>query len=620
MMGPQNPLVSAAPGGGVGTNKLLTPWLDYTSTALPSSHELVLWWAQFMWLTDGNYRTAMERVAAHFLTVLEFPELDPEEESVWKDLFQNHLNYRRELMALMYDWLAYGNLFVSLYLPFIRFMRCRGCGFEQPIDRVDYNLNMSGTEPYLTWNRVRPCPRCQDRQSFEVMDRRSSDLSRIKIIRYSPLEIEMAYNPFSQRKDIFWRIPQRTIQDIRNKSRIHIDTTPMEVLETVATGGKLCFNEDMILHHDEPTVSGVQTHGWGIPRSISNFRTAWLQQQMNKLDQAVAIDYTLGMRLLSPKATAGGEDPMVDRNMTEFPTVMKQIVDTHRNNPTTYHSVPYAVEYQFLGGEGGALMPFEKLKFRQQEYLNQLGVPLEYHQMNLTTQAAPMALRLFESYWQAVPAAYNRVLSWVVDILSRVYGFTPTDIVMQKTTIADDMERKHIMLQLMSGNQISPQTALQPFGINAHDEVKKVMKHQDFIERAQAEQEEREIARQEMGALKGLTAQPTPTMLMQEQQMAAEQQAMGGAPGPMGAAGGGGMPMGGAPGMDATPKSLQQMSEQAFQIAQQLVSMDEYSRKQELRNLRQGNKDLHALVMQNMQEIRSQARSEGGQMLLQGGM
>jgi hypothetical protein len=121
-----------------------------------------------------------------------------------------------------------------------------------------------------------------------------------------------------------------------------------------------------------------------------------------------------------------------------------------------------------------------------------------------------------------------------------------------------------------------------------------------------------------MGALKGLTAQPTPAMLMQEQQMAQQGGAPGGAP-PMGV-GSGGIPMGGAPGMDMTAKSLGQISERAFEIAQQLATMDDYSRKQELRNIREGNKDLHALVMQNLSDIRSQARSQGGQMLLQGGM
>jgi hypothetical protein len=593
----------------------MTPWLDYSTVTVPDNHELVMWWAQYLWLTDGNFRTAMERVAAHFMTVLEFPDLEPDEESSWKDFFNNEINYRRELMSVAYDFLAYGNCFVSPYLPFKRFMRCQKCFLEQPIDRVDYNLEFSAVKPYVKWHRKHSCPRCDDTGDYEVLDRRDRTLSKIKLNRYDPAEIELAQNRFSLRKDVYWKIPEETRRDILEKARIHIDDTPLEVLEAVAVNGRLCFEEDMILHIDEPIISGVRSRGWGLPRSISNFRTAWLQQLINKTDQAVAIDYTLGMRVLSPAPTPGGQDPMVTTGMEQFVTRIKSMVQEHRNNPASYHTAPYPIQYQFLGGEGGTLMPPEKLKFRQQEYLNQLGVPLEYHQMNLSTQAAPMALRLFESYWQVVPTAYNRVLDWLVDILSKVYGMEPTKVRMQKTTIADDMERKAVLLQLMSANQLSPQTALQPFGIDAHDEVKKVIRHQEFVSRQQDAQAEKDAQREEMGALRSMTAQPSPATLQAQQAQAAA-----GAAGPAGAPMGG-MPTGGMPGVQSqTPSSLGEMSEQAQGIAQQLVTMDDYSRKGELKALREGNKDLHALVMQNLDDLRSQAKSQGGQMLLSGGM
>lgn len=599
----------------------MTPWLDYATTAVPDNHELVMWWAQYLWLTDGNFRTAMERVAAHFMTVIEFPDLEPDEESTWKDLFLNDMNYRRELLACAHDFLAYGNLFVSIYLPFKRFARCQGCGLEQPIDRVGYNLRFSSSAPYVHWGRHTECPRCGNRSDYTVFDRRDKDLSRIRLNRYDPSDIELAQNRFSLRKEFYWRIPAETRRDIESRARIHIDDTPMEVLEAVAVGGRLKFNDEMMLHADEPMISGVRTRGWGVPRSISNFRTAWLMQLTNKMDQAVAIDYTLGLRLLSPTPTPGGTDPMQEHGGERFVQHLQTMIQYHRNNPTSYHTAPYPVQYQFMGGEGQNLLPPDKLKFRHQEYLNQLGVPLEYHQMSLQVQAAPMALRLFESYWQSIPAFYNRVLDWIVTLLSRVYSLDSTAVVMQKTTIADDMERKAVLLQLMSANQLSPQTALQPFGIDAHEEVKRVMRHQDYVARVQSEFEEKEVQRQEMGALRGMTQQAGP-MALQEQQMM--QQAQGAAPGavdPMAAgaaaaAGMGGMPMGGMPGPTSqTPTSLQQMSEQAATIAQQLYLMDDYSRKQELRALREGNKDLHALVMQNLEDLRSQGRSQGEQML-----
>ncbi len=58
------------------------------------------------------------------------------------------------------------------------------------------------------------------------------------------------------------------------------------------------------------------------------------------------------------------------------------------------------------------------------------------------------------------------------------------------------------------------------------------------------------------------------------------------------------------------------MSDQAQSMAQQLVSMPELDRKQQLKSIREGNPSLHALVMSAMDKIRQSASSQGQQQLL----
>jgi hypothetical protein len=510
---------------------------------------------------------------------------------------------------------CYGNNFISLYLPFKRFTICQGCGLEQPLSEIDYSIRFSSNAPFVTWNRVKACPRCQNNLPYKVIDRRDPDLSRVRLNRYDPSDIEISQNRFSLRKEFFWRIPDEVRRDIQSGARIHIDDTPLEVLDAVAQNGRLCFDDDMLLHQEELTVSGVRTYGWGLPRSISNFRTAWLQQLTNKLDQAVVMDYTLGRRVVSPAPTPGQTDPMQTMNMERFVSRVGAMFQDSRNNPVGIYTSPYPLNYQFLGGEGDKLLPAEKLKFRQQEYLNQLGVPLEYHQMTLSVQAAPMALRLFEAYWQNIPSFYNRTLQWIVDILSPLYGLKGTKVEMMKTTLADDMDRKQVLLQLMSANQLSPETALEPFGVDPRKEAKQVISHEEYVAKLQDKAAEKEAKRQEMGILKSQASNPTPSSMQAQQDAAA-----GGAPPPGTPMGG--MPMGGTPGAGASPaqpRTLEEMEQQSEEIAQQLLVMDDYSRKQELKALREGNKALHGLVKQKLEEMRRQTNSQGGQMLREQG-
>ena len=85
----------------------------------------------------------------------------------------------------------------------------------------------------------------------------------------------------------------------------------------------------------------------------------------------------------------------------------------------------------------------------------------------------------------------------------------------------------------------------------------------------------------------------------------------GGIPG-MGPGGGMGAPGGGAQGQ-VTPGDL---LTQADQIAQQLLTMDDTTRKQRLSQLRQTDKTLHAVVKQKLEDNRNQMRSMGQQQIM----
>jgi hypothetical protein len=599
-----------APLGAQGHKIPELPWLDYASATVPTDHNTVMWWSQYLWISNDNYRRAMERVADHFITELTFPELEPDEESELKDFFTHQLNYRMELGRAGMDFLMYGNVFITLYLPFRRVLRCTQCGASTPVEKARYHLELTSNAPYVVWHRHGETCKCGNTAPYECVDFKDPDLSKVKLVFYSPFEIEMAYNRLSQRKDIWWKIDQEDRRDFKSGARIFIESTPVEVLEAVARGGNLLFESESVLHLDEKVISGIRTRGWGLPRSIASFRSAWLNQVINKADQAVAMDYTLGMRVISPAPTAGGgSDPMQTHAMDGFASKIAAMIAAHRVDPTRYHSTPYPLSYQFMGGEGATLVPPEKLKFRQSEFLNGLGVPVEFHQMSLTTQAAPMALRLFESAWQVIPSLYNQILQWVNKQLVRHYGLKETSVELQRSTIADDMMRKQVLTQLMAANQISPQTALETFGIDARDEVRRVYRHQDFVAKIQQETAEKQQQQQEMGATQAMTGLPTPSAMATQMQ----QQAQQGAPPGIG----GGVPQGGMPG--GGPATLPQMSEQAEQMAGQLVTMPEGPRKQQLKQIRESSKDLHALVTSAMDRIRRGAASQGQQMVLQQG-
>jgi hypothetical protein len=118
------------------------PFMDMASTAMPESIQDALKWAEFIWMSHGIYRQAMNRVVAYFLTPIEFvdTEASSDEKEKFQRFFEEQVDVYMTLMEVACDYMAYGNSFTSLLTPFRRYLSCpqEGCGHEAPL-RIVFN-------------------------------------------------------------------------------------------------------------------------------------------------------------------------------------------------------------------------------------------------------------------------------------------------------------------------------------------------------------------------------------------------------------------------------------------------------------------------------------------------
>jgi hypothetical protein len=50
----------------------------------------------------------------------------------------------------------------------------------------------------------------------------------------------------------------------------------------------------------EDALAGVRNRGWGISRVLANFRQAWYVQVLHRYNEAIALDYVIPFRLITP--------------------------------------------------------------------------------------------------------------------------------------------------------------------------------------------------------------------------------------------------------------------------------------------------------------------------------
>jgi len=605
------------------------PFCDIASLSMPESIQTALRWTEYVMNANGPYRQAVDRVVSYFITDVEIYDIGEnttgrEEKEKFRVFLEDTLSIKNVLHSAALDYMTYGNSFTSLLVPFRRYLSCKHCGLEMPLDRV-YNSDQCA----FKWQDFKfhaTCPKCKYVGEWRHIDRRSGDADKINVKRWSPHEIDILWDPYTNDCSYVWKIPQDYRALIKAGHLHHLERASWEVIQAVKNEQNLMFDKDVIYHLKEDALAGMRNRGWGISRVLTNFRQAWYVQILHRYNEAIALDYVVPFRVITPMPRGGdgqSSDPVHTINLSNFNARVQAMLRARRTDPARWNVLPFPVDYKALGGDATQLAPRDLMDQGLETLLKCIGMPVELFNGTLTFQAAPAALRLFEANWSHLPHNLNKFLGNLVNNVSRVMSWEPVGAKLQRVTHADDLNRQMAKLQLMQGQQISKTTGLKSVGIDYEEETKRMLEEEriyaDEQQRMQKEMEQSQQMQdlsqsgdmmQGMGqAGAGATGQP--------QQGGASAPAAGGAPvGP-------GQPTAvdqfimqrqNAPNIPRTPEDMQQ---QAQLIANQLLSMPEQMKDSELIKLKRGDATMHALVTSIIDDIRQQARTQGGAMVMQ---
>jgi len=603
------------------------PFCDVASLSMPESIQTALRWSEYIMNANGPYRQAIDRVVSYFITDVEIQDIGEnktgrEEKEKYETFLSETLSIKNVLKTVGMDYMTYGNSFTSLIVPFRRYLFCPKCGIEMPLDRV-----VNSAACAFSWQNFQfhaTCPGCKYVGPWKHIDRRSGDTGHMAVKRWSPHEIDILWDPYTGECSYVWKIPEDYRTLIKQGHLHHLERASWEVIQAIKDGKNLMFDKGVIFHLKEDALAGMRNRGWGISRILANFRQAWYYQILQRYNEAVALDYVIPFRVITP-APRGGDgqssDPVHTINLSSFSARVNAMIRARRTDPARWNVLPFPVNYQALGGDATQLAPRDLLEQGLDTLLKCIGMPVELFNGTLTLQAAPAALRLFEANWSHLPHNMNLFLNELVSSLSRVMSWEPVSAKLVRVTHADDLNRQMAKLQLMQGQQISKSTGLASVGLDYKDEIKQMLEE----EKIYAEEQERMQAEMQQ-------AQQMKDMSQAPDMMSGVGDTGAGATGAPAQGGGqpaapaGGMPgqmpspvdqflaqRQNSPNVPRTPEDLQQ---QAQLIANQLLSMPESVKDSELIKLKRSDSTMHALVTSIIDDIRQQARSQGGAMVM----
>lgn len=607
------------------------PFCDVASLAMPRTIEDALLWAQYIFVSNGIYREAIGRVVSYFLTDVKVDDVEDankqigaEERLKYLGFLEDTLGIKDLLHTVAIDYLCYNNSFTSITVPFIRSLQCPQCGWEAQLRVVattpQYNYKWQDFKFYAT------CPKCNAQGAWRRVDRRSGEANALRVKRWDPHEIVINHDELSDTARYTWRIPDYYRRKIREGDLHHLMNAPWEVVECVQENKNLEFADGYIYHMKEPCLAGTKMRGWGLPRVIVNFRQAYYFALLLRINETVALDYTIPFRVLTPEfkpgAEATGSDPVHTVDLGRFQGYLRRMLAMHRRDPAGWHTLPFSVKYQALGAEASQLAPKDLIEQAIDMLLTSIGVPIELFRGTLGVQAAPAALRLFEANWSHLTHRLNGFLTRIVQKISEVMNWELVRVQLERVTVSDDLNRQMAHLQLMMGQQVSKTTGLRSIGLDYKQEVRQQMEDERLsAEEADKMQKEMQQAQQMDELSQGLPGKVGQPLGGQTGQPAASP-SPGGAPQPAPA----GQPV---PAQSAVamyvmqrqnqpnvPRDPEDMLAQAQLLATDLLSKPESQRRGDLMRLKQVDPVMHQLVRSTMDDMRSQARSQGQELVM----
>ena len=595
-----------------GVGRYADVWDDVASQAMPRTMPDALRWAQSVHMIDGTLAQASKRVASYFVTDVDVKpyssrgekKLSADEKQKVVDFLNKTIRIRTIANYAAVNRLVFGNVFMSLMVPFRRYLTCNGktadghnCGYEAPLEKIGntpaYEFQFTNFEFHAK------CPVCKYTGAWRHIDRRGDAESDIIVKFWNPHDIEVLDDPLRDEQAFIWKIPQYYRQMIREGKLFHLCRANWEVIQAVKHGNHLLFDPGVIHHMRDKPLSGIYSGGWGMPPSVTNFRQAWHVQMLRRLNEAICQEFIVPFRVISPEARAGGaspesSDPVLGTNLGQFRAHMANMIRRHRKDPAEIQISPVPIHYQILGGEANQLAPFQLIDQAIDALLNAFGIPAELYKGTLSLQAAPAALRLFESHWAPLVDDLNLMLGWIVDRAAMILNWEPVDATFKRVRTADDLNRQMALIQLMMAGRVSQSTGLAALDLGFAQEQDQLIEEQEYVQDRTQEMQEQAQAKQQQQGLLQASQQPPP----------GGQGQAGGAPPPSG----------------STTSTPQDLDNKAQQIAEKLQAMPDTQRRSELLELKKADGSLHALVSQKLDDMKQTTDTAGGAMLRAGQM
>lgn len=471
------------------------PAYDVSSQFLPRNLHDLLKWTRFIIVKSPTTTEILRKMSTYPVTDVVIPS-SKEHTKEGYDKITDSCRVIERVSDIGFDYNAFGNAFVSIYMPFDRMVECPSCK-ETTAARTALDTKL------VAWKKFEftgEC-RCGHSGKFNVKDIPSRDVERINIIKWKLDHMSVNENPISGDSEYYYSFPGEVKRRVTLGDPHYICTIPMEMIEAIRTQRDFKFAPGEI-HHMKGLSMGDFLPGFGIPPLLSHYSTVFYMQCLRKANEAIALEHMNPMRMIFPQQSSPSGDPIAMMSMGNFTGNMKLNLQKFKQDPNHVLLSPVPIGTGYMGGQGKSLLVTQELQFAEEQLLMAQGVSRELLSGTTNWTSSTVGLRLLENNMNQYVRKLRRLTQWIYAKIASHLRLEVLDVEFVPFELTDNDNIKQLLLEMHQRNMIDSNTVLEAFDIDP-DEVRSkiekeaIQKAEDAVKLKQKIQEAEFLAQRD---------------------------------------------------------------------------------------------------------------------------
>lgn len=262
-----------------------SPFFDIAHTYLPDTMKKMFRWCRYYALTNPLVASVVYKMAEYPITDIIIDTDNEGTKKLWASFFEDTLRLRSFLVDIGLFYMTYGNALVSVNYPFRKFLVCRNCKKMVLASKAKFK--------FRSFKFFLECG-CGAHQEAEVKDIPVRSPNEIRLILWSPEDIDIKYNDLTGKSTYYYSMPSSIKNDITMGRREVVTETPQIFIDAIRKQKSIVLNPDNIFHFRRPSIlTTAKDKAWGVPLILPVLKDVFYLQVLKKAQECVSLDTRL---------------------------------------------------------------------------------------------------------------------------------------------------------------------------------------------------------------------------------------------------------------------------------------------------------------------------------------